>query len=145
MREFTNRLIELVEEGILDPVGVVRMCVKYMSEDDVEDMCDCNELTDIMFDSEDEEDELEDEEEDDVEEFDPHTEFEHVNDIWDLLEQCETLDQISDVLDEIPRKFGTWFYDIIGEDVVEVTNQWWDSNQQDMMVESQRFEVEVDR
>lgn len=144
MREFTNRLIELVEEGILDPVGVVRMCVKYMSEDEVEDMCDCNELTDLMFEPEDEEeDELE--EEDDVEEFDPHTEFNHVNDIWDLLEQCETLDQISDVLDEIPRKFGTWFYDIIGENVVEVTNQWWDSNQQDMMVESQRFEVEVDR
>jgi hypothetical protein len=136
MREFTNRLIELVEEGTLDPVGVVRMCVKYMSEDDVEDMCDCNELTDLMFEPEDEE------EDDDVEEFDPHIEFEHVNDIWDLLEQCETLDQISDVLDEIPRKFGTWFYDIIGENVVEVTNQWWDSNQQDMMVESQRFEVE---
>jgi hypothetical protein len=116
-----------------------------MSEDDVEDMCDCNELTDLMFEPDEEEDELEDEKEDDVEEFDPHTEFEHVNDIWDLLEQCETLDQISDVLDEIPRKFGTWFYDIIGEDVVEVTNQWWDSNQQDMMVESQRFEVEVDR
>lgn len=137
MREFTNRLIELVEEGILDPVGVVRMCVKYMSEDDVEDMCDCNELTDLMFEPEDEED--------DAEEFDPHTEFEHVNDIWDLLEQCETLDQISDVLDEIPRKFGVWFYDVIDEGVIEVTNQWWDDNQEDMMVESQRFEVEVDQ
>ena len=63
MREFTNRLIELVEEGTLDPVGVVRMCVKYMSEDEVEDMCDCNELTDLMFEPDEEEDELEDEEE----------------------------------------------------------------------------------
>ena len=141
MRDFTNRLIELVEEGTLDPVGVVRMCVKYMSEDDVEDMCDCNELTDLMFEPDIEEDELEDEEED-VEEFDGPKEFNHVNDIWDTLEQCETEDQISDVLDEIPRKFGTWFYDKIDDGVVEVTNQWWDDNQEDMMVESQRFEVE---
>lgn len=59
MREFTNRLIELVEEGTLDPVGVVRMCVKYMSEDEVKDMCDCNELTDLMFEPDIEEDEEE--------------------------------------------------------------------------------------
>lgn len=144
MREFTNKLIELCEEGILDPVGVVRMCVKYMSEDDVEDMCNCNEITDLMFEPDEEEDELENEEDDDVEEFDPHIEFKHVNDIWDLLEQCETVDQISDVLDEIPSKFGIWFYDVIDEGVIEVTNQWWDDNQEDMMVESQRFEVEVD-
>lgn len=143
MREFTNKLIELCEEGILDPVGVVRMCVKYMSEDDVEDMCNCNDLTDLMFEPDEEEDELE-EEEDDVEEFDPHTKFEHVNDVWDLLEQCETVDQINDVLDEIPSKFGIWFYDVIGGRVVEVTNQWWDDNQEDMMVETQSFEVEVE-
>jgi hypothetical protein len=139
MREFTNRLIEMVEDGSFDPVDALRACLKYMSEDEVKDMCDMNEFTDYMFEP-DEEDE--DAEEDDVEEFDPHTEFEHVNDIWDLLEQCETLDQISDVLDEIPRKFGVWFYDVIDEGVIEVTNQWWDDNQEDMMVESQRFEVE---
>jgi hypothetical protein len=56
MREFTNRLIELVEEGTLSAVEVVRMCVKYMSEDDVEDMCNCNELTDLMFEEPDEDD-----------------------------------------------------------------------------------------
>lgn len=145
MREFTNKLIELCEEGILDPIGIVRMCVKYMSEDEVEDMCDCNELTDLMFEPDEEEDELEDEyeeDEDDVEEFDPPLEFNHVGDIWDTLEQCETREEIEDVLDEIPRKFGIWFCDKIDDGVVEVTNQWWDDNQQDMMSESQRFEVE---
>ena len=136
MRKFSNRLIELVEEGTLDPVGIVRMCVKYMSEDEVEDMCDCNELTDLMFEPEEEEDEDEEEEE-----FDPPMEFNHINDIWDTLEQCETEEEIEDVLDEIPRKFGTWFCDKIDVGVIEVTNQWWDDNQQDMMVESQRFEV----
>ena len=38
----------------------MRMCVKYMSEDDVKDMCNCNELTDLMF--EEQEDEEEEEE-----------------------------------------------------------------------------------
>ena len=148
MREFTNRLIELVEEGTLDPVGVVRMCVKYMSEDEVEDMCDCNELTDLMFETEEEEDELEDEyeeDEDDVEEFDPPMEFKHVNDIWDTIEQCETREQIEDVLENIPRKFGEWWVDqtdeLDGVIELEVTNQWWDEDQQDMMVQSFRCEV----
>lgn len=57
VRKYSNRLIELVEEGILDPVNTVRMCVKYMSEDDVTDMCNCNELTDLMFSDSEEEDE----------------------------------------------------------------------------------------
>lgn len=62
MRDYSNKLIELVEEGTLNPVEVVRMCVKYMSEDEVEEMCNMNELTDLMFEPEEkEEDELEDE------------------------------------------------------------------------------------
>ena len=62
MRDYTNKLIELVEEGTLNPVEVVRMCVKYMSEDEVEEMCNMNELTDLMFEPEEnEEDGLEDE------------------------------------------------------------------------------------
>ncbi len=143
IRKFSNRLIEMVEEGTIDPIGVVRMCVKYMSEDEVEDMCDCNELTDLMFEP-DEEDELEDEE-DDVEEFDGPMEFNHVNDIWDTIEQCETREQIEDVLDNIPRKFGEWWVDqtdeLDGVIELEVTNQWWDDNQQDMMTQSFRCEV----
>lgn len=148
MREFTNRLIEMVEDGSFDPIDALRACLKYMSEDEVEDMCNMNDFTDYMFDSdEEEEDEEEDEDmfdfedEEDVEEFDPPNEFIHVGEIWDTLEQCETEDEIKDVLEDIPNKFGTWFSDRIDVGVVEVTNQWWDNNQQDMMSESQRFEV----
>ena len=53
-RQETNRLLEMIDEGILDPKEVVTMCVKYMSEDDVADMMDANELSE-RFD-EDEED-----------------------------------------------------------------------------------------
>ena len=44
-RQETNKLLEMVDEGLIDPKEVVTMCVKYMSEDDVADMMDCNELS----------------------------------------------------------------------------------------------------
>ena len=45
-REYTNKLLEMVEEGILDRDNVIMACVKYMSEDDVKDMMECNEFID---------------------------------------------------------------------------------------------------
>lgn len=51
-RDFTNKLLEDIDNGILDRDTVIMACVKYMSEDDVQDMMECNEFVDI----EDEED-----------------------------------------------------------------------------------------
>jgi len=49
-----DRALELSEEGIVSAEDMVTMCVKYMSVDDVEDMLDCNELSDrFMEDDED--------------------------------------------------------------------------------------------
>lgn len=45
-RKQTNKFLEMVEEGLISPIDAVTMCVKYMSEDDVADMMDCNELSD---------------------------------------------------------------------------------------------------
>ena len=70
--------------------------------------------------------------------------FNHVNDIWEALDTCTTVDQIYDILDNIPQKFGTWWADVVGENEIEVTNQWWDKNQEDMVVESQIFEVKLE-
>ena len=44
MREYTNKLLELIEEGMLDPDDVIMACVKAMSEDDVKWMCQMNEF-----------------------------------------------------------------------------------------------------
>ena len=38
-REATNKLLEAIEDGILDKDLVIMSCVKYMSEDEVADMC----------------------------------------------------------------------------------------------------------
>jgi hypothetical protein len=37
-------LLELVEDGMLSKDDVIMACVKYMSEDDVKDMMQCNEF-----------------------------------------------------------------------------------------------------
>ena len=55
MREATNRILELVEEGLLDRDTVIMACLKYMSEDDVADMAHANEF--FLDEDEDEEDE----------------------------------------------------------------------------------------
>jgi hypothetical protein len=52
MREATNKILEMVEDGLLDRDQVIMACLKYMSEDDVADMARANEF----FYEEDEED-----------------------------------------------------------------------------------------
>lgn len=56
-REYTNKLLELVEDGLLDRDTVIMACVKYMSEDDVKDMMEANEF--ILEEDEDEDEDSE--------------------------------------------------------------------------------------
>lgn len=58
-REFTNKILEAVEEGMLDKDTVIMACLKYMSEDQVRDMAEAN----CFFEHEEEEDEEDEEEE----------------------------------------------------------------------------------
>ena len=51
-REATNKVLEMVDEGLLNPRDVLLMALKWMSEDDVKSMAEANELF-----KEDEEDE----------------------------------------------------------------------------------------
>lgn len=52
-RKATNRLLEAIEEGLLDRDTVIMACLKYMSEDDVADMAHVNEFG--LFDEDEEE------------------------------------------------------------------------------------------
>ena len=45
-RFYTNMLLEMIDDGILDRDDVITACVKYMSEDEVKDMMQCNEFVD---------------------------------------------------------------------------------------------------
>ena len=43
-RQATDKILEMVEQGILDRDTVIMSCLKYMSEDDVADMAQANEF-----------------------------------------------------------------------------------------------------
>ena len=67
VRKYTNKLLEMVEEGVVDKDQLIIACLSYMSEDDVESMMrEC----DIIFD-EDEEDDYQPDELQEWHDFDP--------------------------------------------------------------------------
>jgi hypothetical protein len=43
-RKTTNRLLEMVEDHIIRPYDAVVMCLKWMGEDEVEEMCKANQI-----------------------------------------------------------------------------------------------------
>ncbi len=57
-RKFTNQLLEMIEEGILDKDTVILACLNYMSESEVQDMAECNEF--LSTEDEDSEDDCHD-------------------------------------------------------------------------------------
>jgi hypothetical protein len=52
MREYTSKLMAMMDEGMISAEAVAEMALAYMSEDDVKDMCRAN---DLLLDEEDEE------------------------------------------------------------------------------------------
>jgi hypothetical protein len=52
-REITNKLLEMVDEGMLDARTLALACLKYMSEDEVKDMAHANEFLEEEEDEED--------------------------------------------------------------------------------------------
>tara|TARA_R110002072_G_scaffold237899_1_gene395299 strand:+ start:67 stop:300 length:234 start_codon:yes stop_codon:yes gene_type:complete len=70
----TNKLLELIEEGVLDKDAVISGCLNYMSEDDVNDMfrSEFEELYEENFgDDEDDEDDGQPDEAQEWHDFDP--------------------------------------------------------------------------
>jgi len=60
-RYYTNQLLEMIEEGILDKDTVINACLSYMSEAEVQDMMESNEFIEEEEEEEDEEEEEEEE------------------------------------------------------------------------------------
>jgi ABC-type proline/glycine betaine transport system ATPase subunit len=54
--QIADKILEMVEQGILDKDTVIMSCLKYMSEDDVADMAHSNEffINEEEYDEEDE-------------------------------------------------------------------------------------------
>jgi hypothetical protein len=55
-RDYTCKVLEAIDEGILDYKAVAEAALRFMSEDDVKEMCHANELL-IEVDEDEDEDE----------------------------------------------------------------------------------------
>ena len=42
--DYRDRAIEMVEDGMVDPMMMLIACVKYMTQDEVKEMLEINEL-----------------------------------------------------------------------------------------------------
>ena len=54
-REYTTKLLEMMDEGLISAAAVAEMALAYMSEDDVKDMVRSNDLMPWLEDDEDDE------------------------------------------------------------------------------------------
>jgi len=52
-REATNKLLQMIDDGLVSQDYVITAALKYMSEDDVRDMCHANEIELWLDDDED--------------------------------------------------------------------------------------------
>ena len=71
----------------------------------------------------------------------------HIDDVVDGLYACETIDEVNEFLDTIPRKFGEWWVDTVGkgEDAYyEVTNEWWDSLTEELCENTYELDIKVE-
>jgi len=69
-RYYTNMLLEMIDDGLLDRDTVIKACLGAMSEQEVQDMMEANEFIEEQFEDEDEEDGQPDEAQE-WESFDP--------------------------------------------------------------------------
>ena len=69
VREYTTKLLEMMDEGMISAEAVAEMALAYMSEDDVKDMVRSNDLMPWLED--DEEDEPDVDEAQEWADFDP--------------------------------------------------------------------------
>ena len=56
-RKYTNMLLEMIDDGLIDRDLVINACLKYMSEDDVQDMMEANEFIEEQYEDDEDEDE----------------------------------------------------------------------------------------
>lgn len=56
-REWTCAVLDAMDQGVLDPKAVAEMCMSYMSEFQVADMCRVNDLQDLIPEEQEEEQE----------------------------------------------------------------------------------------
>jgi hypothetical protein len=77
----------------------------------------------------------------------PDNGFYHIHDCVDALMNCEGIDEVNNLLDNFPRKFGEWWVDVVGEGedaYYEVTNEYWDEQYGELCSNQYQLDIEVE-
>ena len=48
MTDFRDQAVELVEDGMVDPMMMLTACLQYMSQEEVADMLEINEMLEVV-------------------------------------------------------------------------------------------------
>jgi hypothetical protein len=48
-QDYRDKAIEMVEDGLVAPMTMIIMCLKWMSNDDAQEMLDANELSERFW------------------------------------------------------------------------------------------------
>jgi hypothetical protein len=74
--------------------------------------------------------------------------FYHIHDCVDALMNCGTIDEVHDLFEIFPSKFGDWWVDIDedadGNAFYVVMNKWWDKQAEDYQIDTYELEIEVE-
>lgn len=73
--------------------------------------------------------------------------FNHISEVVDGLMACKNIDEVDEYLDNIPRKFGEWWFDTVGEGedaYYEVTNEYWDEQYEELCSNQYQLDIKVE-
>lgn len=52
--------------------------------------------------------------------------YKHINDCWNALAGCKSIEELVETIGEFPNKFGTWAISAVDTDGLEITNHYYD-------------------
>ena len=52
-RPLLNKMLDLLDNGVLRDIDIVEMCLKRMSESEILDMCEANDISEMLSDDDD--------------------------------------------------------------------------------------------
>ena len=72
--------------------------------------------------------------------------FNHIDDCWAAIRACKTIEEVNEILAEIPHGFGEWWVDVVylnGVPCYEVTNHYYDKLFDDYFTDEEILDIPV--
>lgn len=66
-------------------------------------------------------------------------EYKHIRDCWNALADCKSIEALVKMIGEFPNKFGTWAISDMDNDGIEITNYYYDEQEDTSCEESSYY------